>query len=50
MLPNATALLILLLSLAGKMELPTWVDLVKTGAFKELAPYDETWFYTRAGE
>jgi len=29
------------------MELPTWVDLVKTGAYKELAPYDDTWFYTR---
>ncbi|KDN46616.1 putative RPS19B-ribosomal protein S19.e, cytosolic [Tilletiaria anomala UBC 951] len=33
---------------SGKMELPTWVDIVKTGAYKELAPYDETWFYVRA--
>lgn len=33
---------------SGKIELPTWVDIVKTGAYKELAPYDETWFYVRA--
>ena len=25
------------------------MDLVKTGAFKELAPYDPDWFYIRAG-
>ena len=25
----------------GKMEVPKWVDLAKTGPFKELAPYDE---------
>ena len=24
----------------GKLEVPTWVDLVKTGTFKELGPYD----------
>ena len=24
----------------GKLEIPTWVDLVKTGTHKELAPYD----------
>lgn len=29
--------------------MPTWVDLVKTGAFKELAPYDPDWYYVRAG-
>jgi ribosomal protein S19E (S16A) len=23
------------------MEVPKWVDLAKTGPFKELAPYDE---------
>lgn len=34
---------------AGKLEVPTWVDLVKTGAFKELAPYDPDWYYVRAG-
>lgn len=31
------------------MQLPNWVDLVKTGAFKELAPYDPDWYYVRAG-
>jgi len=33
---------------SGKIEVPTWVDLVKTGSFKELAPYDADWYYTRA--
>lgn len=35
---------------SGKLEIPTWVDIVKTGAQKELAPYDPDWFYVRAGE
>jgi hypothetical protein len=35
---------------SGKLEIPTWVDLVKTGSQKELAPYDPDWFYVRAGE
>jgi small subunit ribosomal protein S19e len=26
------------------------VDIVKTGAYKEQAPYDPDWFYVRAGE
>ncbi|KAH8104965.1 ribosomal protein S19e-domain-containing protein, partial [Phellopilus nigrolimitatus] len=34
---------------SGKLEVPTWVDIVKTGHFKELAPYDPDWYYTRAG-
>ncbi|KAJ1555566.1 40S ribosomal protein S19, partial [Cladochytrium tenue] len=29
----------------GKLEVPKWVDIVKTGTFKELAPYDPDWFY-----
>ena len=33
----------------GKLEIPKWVDVVKTGTFKELAPYDPDWFYVRAG-
>lgn len=33
----------------GKLEVPKWVDLVKTGTFKELAPYDPDWYYVRAG-
>ncbi|KAI8926908.1 ribosomal protein S19e [Entophlyctis helioformis] len=32
----------------GKLEVPKWVDLVKTGAHKELAPYDPDWFFVRA--
>jgi hypothetical protein len=35
---------------SGKLEIPTWVDIVKTGSQKELAPYDPDWFYVRAGE
>lgn len=34
---------------AGKLEVPKWVDIVKTGPYKELAPYDPDWFYIRAG-
>lgn len=33
----------------GKLEIPTWVDIVKTGAYKEQAPYDPDWYYVRAG-
>jgi ribosomal protein S19E (S16A) len=32
------------------MELPEWVDIVKTARFKELPPYDPDWYYTRAGK
>ncbi|EPQ27849.1 uncharacterized protein PFL1_04593 [Pseudozyma flocculosa PF-1] len=33
---------------SGKIEVPTWVDIVKTGAYKEQAPYDPDWYYVRA--
>jgi len=33
---------------SGKLEVPAWVDIVKTASFKELAPYDPDWFYVRA--
>lgn len=32
----------------GKLEVPIWVDVVKTGTHKELAPYDADWYYIRA--
>ena len=32
----------------GKLEVPKWVDLVKTGTHKQLAPYSQDWFYERA--
>eukprot|EP00897_Mesotaenium_endlicherianum_P002019 jgi/Mesen1/1845/ME000143S00896 len=32
----------------GKIEVPTWADMVKTGTHKELAPYDADWYYIRA--
>ncbi|BGP56318.1 hypothetical protein JCM8202_005283 [Rhodotorula sphaerocarpa] len=32
---------------SGKLEVPVWVDVVKTGTGKELAPYDPDWFYIR---
>ena len=35
---------------SGKMKVPDWVDIVKLGKFNELAPYDEDWYYIRAGE
>merc|ERR1719360_222417 len=31
----------------GKMKVPEWVDLVKTNVGKELAPYDEDWYFVR---
>ncbi|XP_036603010.1 40S ribosomal protein S19-like [Trichosurus vulpecula] len=33
---------------SGKLKVPEWVDPVKLAKRKELAPYDENWFYTRA--
>mmetsp|Transcript_40452 Transcript_40452/g.59432 ORF Transcript_40452/g.59432 Transcript_40452/m.59432 type:complete len:153 (+) Transcript_40452:103-561(+) len=33
---------------SDKFELPVWADVVKTGVFKELAPYGEDWYYIRA--
>uniref|UniRef100_A0A6B2LNN4 40S ribosomal protein S19 n=1 Tax=Arcella intermedia TaxID=1963864 RepID=A0A6B2LNN4_9EUKA len=30
------------------LELPAWVDIVKTGYFKELCPQDPDWYYVRA--
>ena len=35
---------------SGKIALPAYVDYVKTGKHKELAPYDKDWYYIRAGE
>ena len=32
---------------SGKLPVPEWVDLVKDGRAKQLAPFDEDWFYTR---
>merc|ERR1712241_782515 len=32
---------------SGKVKLPEWVDLVKTNVAKELAPFDEDWYYIR---
>lgn len=32
---------------SGKVKLPEWVDIVKTNVSKELAPYDEDWYFTR---
>eukprot|EP00088_Acartia_fossae_P015696 TRINITY_DN1865_c0_g1_i6.p1 TRINITY_DN1865_c0_g1~~TRINITY_DN1865_c0_g1_i6.p1 ORF type:complete len:145 (-),score=60.12 TRINITY_DN1865_c0_g1_i6:70-504(-) len=42
-----TVALAAFLKKSGKMAVPEWVDLVKTAIAKELAPYDEDWFYTR---
>ena len=33
----------------GKLEVSAWVDAVKTGSFKELAPYDPDWCYVQTG-
>jgi small subunit ribosomal protein S19e len=31
----------------GKLKVPAWNDVVKTGVFNELAPSDPDWFYVR---
>ncbi|KAG1670373.1 hypothetical protein FOA52_000133 [Chlamydomonas sp. UWO 241] len=31
-----------------KIHLPTWVDVIKTGAFKELPPQNVDWYFVRA--
>ena len=31
-----------------KISIPSWIDYVKTGASKQLAPYDKDWLYIRA--
>ncbi len=33
-----------------KFHVPKWVELVKTGVHKELAPYDPDWYFVRAGK
>mmetsp|Transcript_37398 Transcript_37398/g.69149 ORF Transcript_37398/g.69149 Transcript_37398/m.69149 type:complete len:152 (-) Transcript_37398:96-551(-) len=33
---------------SDKFELPVWAEHVKTGVFKELAPYGDDWYYIRA--
>merc|ERR1711997_1236437 len=42
-----TVALAAFLKKSGKVKLPEWVDIVKTNVAKELAPYDEDWYYTR---
>jgi len=32
---------------SGKLEVPKWADIVKTGTFQELSPYNRDWFYVR---
>lgn len=38
------------LNRSGKVKLPDYVDYIKTGTHKELAPYDKDWYFVRAGE
>lgn len=35
---------------SGKLEVPNWVDIVKTGHGREQGPLDPDWYYIRAGE
>merc|ERR1739848_771420 len=42
-----TVALAAFLKKSGKVKLPEWVDIVKTNVAKELAPFDEDWYYTR---
>lgn len=33
---------------SDKFDLPVWSDTIKTGVFKDLAPYGDDWYYIRA--
>ncbi|KAL0616800.1 40S ribosomal protein S19 [Plecturocebus cupreus] len=33
---------------SGRLKVPEWVDTIKLAKHRELAPYDENWFYKRA--
>jgi len=33
---------------SGKIQVPKWADIVKTGSFKELPPNNPDWYYVRA--
>lgn len=33
---------------SGKLKVPEWTDIVKNGHHKEMAPYDDDWYYIRA--
>ena len=33
---------------SDKFDLPVWADTIKTGVFKDLAPYGDDWYYIRA--
>lgn len=33
---------------SGKIELPSWWDIVKTASFKEMSPNDPDWYFVRA--
>lgn len=32
------------------MKIPDWAGIVKLAKYNELAPYDDDWYYTRAGK
>jgi len=32
---------------SGKLKNPEWAEIVKTATYKELAPFDSDWYYTR---
>lgn len=38
-----------LFSCGLQLQIPDWVDIVKTATFKELPPQDKDWYYIRAG-
>ncbi len=35
---------------SGRVDVPKWADVVKTGTHKQLAPLDPDWFYVRMGK
>nr|XP_006817195.1 PREDICTED: 40S ribosomal protein S19-like isoform X2 [Saccoglossus kowalevskii] len=45
---SSKPLLLFSKSKSGKLKVPEWVDIVKLGKHKELAPYDPDWYYVRS--
>jgi hypothetical protein len=35
---------------SGRIDVPKWADIVKTGTHKQLAPLDPDWFFVRCGK
>lgn len=49
-LAEQSSTLTAIIPVCAQLQIPDWVDVVKTARFKELPPQDKDWYYIRAGE